>query len=67
MSKRRQQKIVHQLFSDMENTEKDPYWKLEFKKASFGKFPQRFTFKGGILVFTKSNKKEKTETSRLTF
>lgn len=59
MSKRRQQKIIHPLFGSMADNEKDPYWQLEFRKASFGKFPQRFTFKGGILIFTKSNRKEK--------
>lgn len=59
MSKRRQQKVINQIFKDVAEVESDPGWKTKFVEASYGKFPPGFAFKRGILSFTKSNKLDK--------
>jgi len=53
------QKIINHIFYEMYELEHDPYWKSEFFKACHGRFPQKVTFKNGIVYFTKSNKREK--------
>src|ERR1700729_1567502 len=59
MSKRRKQKIIYPRFQEMFDKENDPHWRGEFERASYGKFPPKITFKGGILIFSKNNKKER--------
>lgn len=48
--------IEFQLFEDIKNTEKDPYWYSFFEDAAIGKLPRNVKFISNILSFRNKNK-----------
>lgn len=53
--------IIHQIFYDCSEVISDEYWKKKLIQASKGKFPAKFSYSDGMLIFTKNSKHVATE------
>lgn len=53
--------IIHPLFSECAHLTADPFWIEKFTQAAIGKFPPKFGFRDGIMVFKKGNKSKTIE------
>lgn len=60
-SKKVQPNIVHPIFDECVKTTTDPYWISIFQKASYGKFPKKFSYCNGIMQYKKGTKIESLE------
>lgn len=48
--------VLHRIFSDCAGVIEDPFWIEKLNQAAFGKFPAKFSFNDGTLLFRKGTR-----------
>lgn len=48
--------VVHKIFADCATVIQDPFWIDKFNNAAIGKFPHKFSFHDGVLMYRKGAK-----------
>lgn len=56
--------VIHKLFSDCARIITDPFWIEKFNLAATGRFPPKFHYNDGLLIFKKNTKSQSIEVSR---
>jgi hypothetical protein len=54
---------VNKIFSDCASIIQDPFWIDKFNNAAIGKFPQKFSFNDGVLIYRKGAKSHNVDIS----
>lgn len=53
--------VVYKVFEECSKVVNDPFWINKFKDAMIGKFPSRFSFRDGVLIYRKGSKNQTLE------
>lgn len=53
--------VIYKVFEECSKVVNDPFWINKFKDAMIGKFPSRFSFRDGVLIYRKGSKNQTLE------